>query len=261
MSIFNRFSGRRKLSNNLQTNDMHEQPSEKQQTNDTDKQQSENHSQKGENIQGLLRALKDEDRNIRLQAVIALSWKKETSAVDALITALSDEEDYVRWNAVEGLGRIRDEKVIDPLIEAMKDKRELVQIAAAKALRQFANQKTLDAVKNYDRKRAKKGTAKIRTIDSATKAKVTYLLMGGFWAVCGFVLLCYISTNSFLIIIPIFIFIAAAVCINSAFGNESGRFWRVRCPHCGDDFTTTNLRHPQITPTLTCPFCKKSFRW
>jgi hypothetical protein len=49
--------------------------------------------------------------------------------------------------------------------------------------------------------------------------------------------------------------------LSKALGFEPLRHWRVGCPYCGHRFQTHALRDPDVNPTLTCPNCKKSFRW
>ena len=46
-----------------------------------------------------------------------------------------------------------------------------------------------------------------------------------------------------------------------AMGVEPFGYWHVKCPSCGHRFTTGAARDPEINPTLTCPKCKKVFRW
>jgi len=45
------------------------------------------------------------------------------------------------------------------------------------------------------------------------------------------------------------------------FGEMPGAHWRIWCPYCGKSFYESRLRDSKITPTLTCPYCLRTFRW
>jgi len=82
-------------------------------------------------IEGIITALKDEDKYGRQGAVIALVEIGDERAVESLIATLKDEDSNVRKNAAEALGKIGDERAVEPLKEALKDKSKDVQIWAA----------------------------------------------------------------------------------------------------------------------------------
>jgi hypothetical protein len=85
-------------------------------------------------IEGIIAALRDEDKYVRKGAVIALGEIEDERAVEPLIATLKNEDWEVRENAAEALGKIKDPRAIEPLIGALKDEKSIVKGAAAKAL-------------------------------------------------------------------------------------------------------------------------------
>jgi HEAT repeat protein len=99
--------------------------------------------EKNNDVEGLVRALKNEDFLVRKNAAISLKKIGDKRAVNPLIDALkyeSWEDEYtvliaVRENAAEALGNIGDEHAVKPLILALKeDTDEEVRWKAAAAL-------------------------------------------------------------------------------------------------------------------------------
>jgi len=82
-------------------------------------------------IEGIIAALKDEDKYGRKGAVIALGEIGDERAVEPLIATLKDKDSNVRKNTAEALGKIGDERAVEPLKQALKDKSKDVQIWAA----------------------------------------------------------------------------------------------------------------------------------
>lgn len=80
-----------------------------------------------------VRALHDSDKQVRLQATIALAALGEP-AVPELLILLWDDDWKVRYRAAEALGSIRSHYAIIPLVKALEDKKDHVRYMAAKAL-------------------------------------------------------------------------------------------------------------------------------
>ena len=66
----------------------------------------------------LIRALKDEDRNVREWSVLALV-KIGKAATEKLVFALESENDLVCWQAAAALGLINDTRAVSPLISTL----------------------------------------------------------------------------------------------------------------------------------------------
>lgn len=85
-------------------------------------------------IEGLIKALKYKNDDVRCEATKALAEIKDVRAEEPLIQALKDEDRYVRIEATKALGEIRDPMAVEPLIQALKDKDSSVRGAVTKAL-------------------------------------------------------------------------------------------------------------------------------
>jgi vesicle coat complex subunit len=82
----------------------------------------------------LIKALTDENVQMRVSASIVLGHMGDKKALDPLIKALKDASEIVRARAAEALGNIGDIKAIDPLVQAAKDENEFVRMSATAAL-------------------------------------------------------------------------------------------------------------------------------
>jgi HEAT repeats/HEAT repeat len=82
----------------------------------------------------LMRALTDNEWQVRQAAAEALGSIGSDRAVDALLVALKDNDHYVRSAAAEALGNIGSDRALDALILAMKDDDWYVRSKAAEAL-------------------------------------------------------------------------------------------------------------------------------
>jgi HEAT repeat protein len=71
-------------------------------------------------IDGLIRALKDPDRWVRQEATTLLGIKRAQRALLALIETLNDENSSVRANAAWALGRLGNKDAIEPLKQAIE---------------------------------------------------------------------------------------------------------------------------------------------
>jgi len=128
---------------------------------------------KGRNVDGLITALKDPDRDVRREAAQALGDLKDTRgihplidaladtessvrskvayalgdlgdtiAVESLIKALGDSSSDVRWIAASALGRIGSKRATEPLYEALADSDRLVRITVVEALEKIKTKKS-----------------------------------------------------------------------------------------------------------------------
>jgi HEAT repeat protein len=95
-------------------------------------------------VEGLIKALKDEDYYVRERAAEALGKIKGTTAVQPLIQALKDENWGVRWSVAVALGKIKDTTAVEPLTQALKDGYEQVRKQAAVALGKIGDKRALE---------------------------------------------------------------------------------------------------------------------
>ncbi len=89
---------------------------------------------KKKDVNGLIRAIGDAERHVRLAAIEALGDIGDTRAVEPLIAALKDSSWGVRQYAATALGAIGDTRAVKPLTAAFKDNKKIVRKAAAEAL-------------------------------------------------------------------------------------------------------------------------------
>ncbi|WP_414620643.1 HEAT repeat domain-containing protein, partial [Calothrix sp. CCY 0018] len=79
-------------------------------------------------VEKLIKALQDEDSDVRWYAASALGKIGDKDAVQPLIKALKDEDFLVRMYAAEALGKIEDKAAIKPLINALQHDDSVVRI-------------------------------------------------------------------------------------------------------------------------------------
>ena len=122
-------------------------------------------SKKGD-IDGLIRALRHEDEEVRLEAAEALGEIGDSRAVEPLIQALKDEDDDVQWGAAEALGKMG-ERAVEPLIQALKDKnvRSLATFALGEIGDSRAVEPLIQALKDEDEDFQEAAIASIRQLD------------------------------------------------------------------------------------------------
>lgn len=118
-------------------------------------------------VRPLVRALKDQDDNVRWAAAWALE-KLGPMAVKYLINTLSAEDREARKDAAIALGIIRDESAIDPLLAAMRDEDKEVRREAAAALIALNNRKAIAGLESY----LKSGEDDIRRLAAVVLAKL-----------------------------------------------------------------------------------------
>jgi HEAT repeat protein len=70
-------------------------------------------------------------------------------AVEPLITALKDNDDNVRVLAIISLGNIGDKRAVEPIVNALKDDNKRVRNFAAKALKKVGGEKADQYLKDY----------------------------------------------------------------------------------------------------------------
>ncbi len=97
-------------------------------------------------IAGLIRALNDEDAEVRMEAASALGKIGDSTAVAPLIRVLSDANPKVRVSAASSLGRLRAIRALDALVKATSDPAANVRKAAIRALARFRDQRAVPAL-------------------------------------------------------------------------------------------------------------------
>jgi beta-lactamase regulating signal transducer with metallopeptidase domain len=93
-----------------------------------------------------VKLLKDEDADVRQQAVFALGQTRDAKHVDALVGALKDPIADVREQAAFALGQLRDKRAVDPLLGVLKDADADVREQAAFALGQLRDPRAIDGL-------------------------------------------------------------------------------------------------------------------
>ena len=86
----------------------------------------------------LLRALKDDNAQMRRHAAMSLGLLRDKSAVPALIEAMKDNEPDVRFRVIEALGHLGDASAIPAVAEALTDKENRLRQKAVEALDKLA---------------------------------------------------------------------------------------------------------------------------
>ena len=89
----------------------------------------------------IIRALEDDQAQVRWHAAFALGEMECQEAVDPLIRALADEHHWVRFNVVFALQRVGDPKAVDALVQILSDESSDVRGAAERALAELKKQK------------------------------------------------------------------------------------------------------------------------
>jgi beta-lactamase regulating signal transducer with metallopeptidase domain len=90
--------------------------------------------------------LKDKSSDVRQQAIFALGRQRDPKNVNLLLEALKDSDADVRQHAVSALSQLRDSRAVDPLIVALKDTDPDVRQQAAHALGQLRDARAVDAL-------------------------------------------------------------------------------------------------------------------
>jgi beta-lactamase regulating signal transducer with metallopeptidase domain len=90
--------------------------------------------------------LKDKSPDMRKQAIFVLGQQRDPKNVGLLADALKDSDPDMRKQAAFALSRIRDPRAVDPLIVALKDSDVDVRKQAAFALGQMRDARAVDAL-------------------------------------------------------------------------------------------------------------------
>ena len=86
-------------------------------------------------VQGLIKVLKkEEDENVRVDAIAALGMIGDSRTIEPLINALKDYNKLVRHKAANILKGKTDPRIIEPFIDALKDKDQYVRNEAIEGL-------------------------------------------------------------------------------------------------------------------------------
>jgi HEAT repeat protein len=85
-------------------------------------------------FEDVIKALHNDDEEVREEAVRALGELNDPRAVEPLISILNDDNRYIRREAAKSLGRIGDERAIIPLINGLKDEDRYGREGAAEGL-------------------------------------------------------------------------------------------------------------------------------
>jgi len=100
-------------------------------------------------FESLMKALRNEDADVRERAAKKLGDLGDERAVASLIPLLKDEEWLVRSAAVISLGKIGNSEVVDHLVSSLEDKDEDVRKSAVEALKCLGGQEAERALQRY----------------------------------------------------------------------------------------------------------------
>jgi len=107
----------------------------------------------GKAVEPLIKALRDENENVRASAAWFLgervktndSWDKQ--AVEPLIESLRDKDDCVRRMAAKSLNNFWDKRAVEPFIESLRDENYNVRKAAVVALGKLGDARAIEPLK------------------------------------------------------------------------------------------------------------------
>jgi HEAT repeat protein len=102
-------------------------------------------------VEQLIAALTDPEREVRLQAALALYRLHDRQAVPQLIAALASPDKYVRAVAAQALAELEDARAVQPFIELLQrgeygDVRDNAGAAAAQGLGRLGDRRAVDAL-------------------------------------------------------------------------------------------------------------------
>lgn len=87
----------------------------------------------------LLELLQGPDRDLRMQAALALGEQRDVRAAGALMKALQDEDTNVRYHAIEALGKLKAVDAVDALVEVAESRDFFLAFVALDALAQIGD--------------------------------------------------------------------------------------------------------------------------
>jgi len=100
-------------------------------------------------IKGLIKALREKDKYIRIQAIEALGEISDPTTVEPLIQALTDEDDGVRGSVANALGNKKDPRVVEPLIEMLEDDNAVTRWYAMESLGNIGDDRAVGPLMHY----------------------------------------------------------------------------------------------------------------
>jgi HEAT repeat protein len=133
-------------------------------------------------IPALLKALENQDYQVRWSAVDALGKFGSEAAIPALLKALENDDPGVPWRAVRALGMLNNEVAIPALLKALEHQDNLVGSSAVEALGKLGSEaatsalcKALEHRDSYIRQEAARALAELRWQQLHSKAAVSEL--------------------------------------------------------------------------------------
>ena len=97
-------------------------------------------------VAALVKALDDEDAQVRSQAAISLGWMQAKDAVPALIEKIGGSDARLSRRAVQALGQIGDDRAASALVKALSNRKDDVCSLAAIALGQMRAKSAVPAL-------------------------------------------------------------------------------------------------------------------
>jgi HEAT repeat protein/3',5'-cyclic AMP phosphodiesterase CpdA len=97
-------------------------------------------------IPELVKALNDEDSDVRRRAAEALGKIGSDAAIEELVKALNDEDSDVRRRAAEALGKIGSDAAIEELVKALNHENSSVRRSVANALLNIGSDAAIEAL-------------------------------------------------------------------------------------------------------------------
>lgn len=103
---------------------------------------------KRDNINELIKGLKNPDLEARAKAALALGnrGKINDRALQALIEALGDESSDVRWNVAKALGKLKDHRAVEPLLKVIDDPDKDVREDVVEALGRLGDKRAVKPI-------------------------------------------------------------------------------------------------------------------
>ncbi|MGI5992664.1 MAG: HEAT repeat domain-containing protein [Methanosarcina sp.] len=97
-------------------------------------------------VDSLIKALKDDNPQVRSLAALALGRIGDQKAVDSLIEVLDDPSPEVRMSAAFSLGSLGAAEAVEPLIELLKDENENVVLSAVSSLGELRDPRAVEPI-------------------------------------------------------------------------------------------------------------------
>ena len=97
-----------------------------------------------EAVEPLITALEDPDVKVRMTVAEVLGKLQDGRAVEPLITALQDPKSSIKFHAAEALGKLHDSRAVEPLISALQDPEDVVRFTTALALGELHDSRAVE---------------------------------------------------------------------------------------------------------------------